>query len=158
MACESVDLDCAIRETVDMDLLSVHQWLYERTGGRVGHRIIGVPSLLLRTMGRRTGQVRVSALVYARDSGDYLLVASNGGSDRPPGWLFNIEAKPDVEIQVGQRRTSARARIVTADDPGYPRLWQAVNDNNHGRYTGYQVKTSRKIPVVVITPAAPAAA
>ena len=136
-----------------MDLLRVHQWLYERTGGGVGHRTIGVPSLLLRTTGRRTGQVRVSALVYARDGADYLLVASNGGSDRPPGWLFNIEARPDVEIQVGRRRAPARARIVTAGDPGYPRLWQAVNDNNHGRYSGYQAKTTRKIPVIVVTPA-----
>lgn len=136
-----------------MDLLSVHQRLYERTDGRIGHRLIGVPSALLRTKGRRSGQTRTSALVYARDGGDYLLVASNGGSDRPPGWLFNIEAEPAVEFQVGRQRIAARARIVTADDPGHPRLWQAVNDNNHDRYNGYQGKTGRKIPVVVITPA-----
>lgn len=137
-----------------MDLLSVHQNLYERSGGRIGHGLIGVPSALLRTTGRRTGQARTSALVYARDGRDYLVVASNGGSDRPPGWLFNIEAEPNVEIQVGRMRTAASARIVTADDPGYPRLWKAVNDNNHGRYGRYQAKTSRKIPVVVVTPAA----
>jgi F420H(2)-dependent quinone reductase len=137
-----------------MDLLSVHQRIYERTGGRIGHRLIGVPSALLRTTGRRTGQVRTSALVYARDGRDYLLVASNGGSDRPPGWLFNIEARPDVEIQVGRTRTAARARVVTAGDPGYPRLWQAVNEGNHGRYDRYQARTGRKIPVVVVTPAA----
>jgi F420H(2)-dependent quinone reductase len=148
-----VDPDGRISETAAMDLLSVHQRLYERTDGRIGHRLIGVPSALLRTTGRRSGKVRTSALVYARDGDDYLLVASNGGSDRPPGWLFNIEAEPDVEIQVGRMRTAARARIVTADDPGYPRLWKAVNDNNHGRYGGYQAKTSRKIPVVVVTPA-----
>ena len=136
-----------------MDLLSVHQRIYERTGGRIGHRLIGVPSALLRTTGRRTGQVRTSALVYARDGRDYLLVASNGGSDRPPGWLFNIEARPDVEIQVGRTRTTARARIVTTGDPDYPRLWKAVNDGNHGRYDRYQGRTSRKIPVVVVTPA-----
>lgn len=130
----------------------MHQRLYERTGGFLGHRMIGVPTGLLRTTGRRTGQARTSALVYARDGGDYLLVASNGGSDRPPGWLFNIDAEPRVEFQVGRKRVSARARIVTADDPGYPRLWQAVNDNNHGRYGRYQAKTGRKIPVVVVTP------
>jgi F420H(2)-dependent quinone reductase len=83
-----------------MDLLSVHQRIYERTGGRIGHRLIGVPSALLRTTGRRTGQVRTSALVYARDGRDYLLVASNGGSDRPPGWLFNIEARTSRKIPV----------------------------------------------------------
>jgi F420H(2)-dependent quinone reductase len=135
-----------------MDLLTLHQRLYERTGGRVGHRLIGVPSALLRTTGRRTGEPRTSALVYARDGGDYLVVASNGGSDRPPGWLYNIEAKPEVGMQVGRRQFAGTARVVTADDPEYPRLWDAVNDNNHGRYRRYQANTSRKIPVVVITP------
>ncbi len=135
-----------------MDLLTVHQRLYERSGGRVGHRLIGVPSALLRTTGRRTGQTRTSALVYARDGGNYLVVASNGGSGRPPGWLFNIEAKPDVELQVGRQQFRARARIVRPDDSDYPRLWDAVNKNNHGRYHRYQAKTSRQIPVVVITP------
>jgi deazaflavin-dependent oxidoreductase (nitroreductase family) len=135
-----------------MDLLTLHQRLYERTDGRIGHRLIGVPSALLRTTGRRTGQQRASALVYARDGGDYLVVASNGGSDRPPGWLFNVEAKPDVEFQVGRQRFGARARVVGGDDPEHSRLWEIVNANNHGRYRRYQTKTTRKIPVVVITP------
>jgi F420H(2)-dependent quinone reductase len=135
-----------------MDLLTVHQRLYEATDGRIGHRLIGVPSALVRTTGRHTGQTRTSALVYARDGDDYLVVASNGGSDRPPGWLFNVKAKPEVEIQVGRNRRAATARLVTADDPGYPRLWDAVNANNHDRYRRYQAKTDRKIPVVVITP------
>jgi deazaflavin-dependent oxidoreductase (nitroreductase family) len=135
-----------------MDLLTLHQRLYERTDGRIGHRLIGVPSALLRTTGRRTGQPRTSALVYARDGGDYLIVASNGGSDRPPGWLFNIEAKPDVEFQVGRQRVAAMARVVGGDDAEHSRLWEIVNANNHGRYRRYQAKTARKIPVVVITP------
>ncbi len=136
-----------------MNLLSLHQWLYSKTGGRVGHRLIGVPSLLLRTTGRKSGTIRTSALVYAKDGDSYLLVASNGGSDRPPGWLFNIQADPKVEIQVGRCTTPATARVVNAADPEYPRLWKAVNDNNHGRYDGYQAKTSRAIPVVAVTPA-----
>jgi deazaflavin-dependent oxidoreductase (nitroreductase family) len=106
----------------------------------------------LRTTGRRTGQVRTSALIYARDGRDYLLVASNGGSDRPPGWLFNIEAEPKAKFQVGRARMPATARILEADDLGYPRLWKLVNDNIHRRYDGYQAKTSRKIPIVVVTP------
>lgn len=136
-----------------MNLLSLHQWLYSKTGGRVGHRLIGVPSLLLRTTGRKSAAIRTSALVYAKDGDSYLLVASNGGSDRPPGWLFNIQADPKVEIQVGRWATPATARVVNAADPEYPRLWKAVNDNNHGRYDGYQAKTSRAIPVVAVTPA-----
>lgn len=136
-----------------MDLLTLHQRLYERTDGRIGHRMIGVPCLLLRTTGRRTGQTRTSALVYARDGQDYVLVASNGGSDRAPGWLFNIEARPEVEIQVGRRRIPATARVVPATDPSYPRLWKLVNDRNFGRYDRYQTKTERPIPLVAATPA-----
>jgi F420H(2)-dependent quinone reductase len=136
-----------------MNVLSVHQWLYSRSGGRIGHRLIGVPCLLLRTTGRKSGTVRTSALVYAKDGDSYLLVASNGGADRPPGWLFNIQAQPKVGIQVGTAARPATATVVNAGDPGYPRLWKAVNDNNHGRYDRYQAKTSRPIPVVVVTPA-----
>jgi F420H(2)-dependent quinone reductase len=135
-----------------MNLLTLHQRLYERTGGRVGHRLIGVPSALLYTTGRRTGQPRTSALVYARDGADYVVVASNGGSDRPPGWLFNIEAKPDIELQVGRRRFAATARVVGGNDPEHARLWELVNAGNRGRYRRYQAKTSRAIPVVVIRP------
>jgi deazaflavin-dependent oxidoreductase (nitroreductase family) len=135
-----------------MDLLMLHQRVYERTGGRMGHRLIGVPSALLRTTGRRTGQPRTSALVYARDGRDYLVVASNGGSDKPPGWLFNIEAKPEVELRVGRQQFAATARVVDGDDPEHQRLWEIVNANNHGRYRRYQTRTARKIPVVVLTP------
>ena len=85
-----MDPDGQIGETAAMDLLSVHQRLYERTDGRIGHRLIGVPSALLRTTGRRSGKVRTSALVYARDGDDYLLVASNGGSDRPPTGFISL--------------------------------------------------------------------
>jgi len=145
-----------------VNLLTVHQWLYERSGGRIGNRLISLRFLLLRTTGRRTGQPRTVVLAYARDAAgpagaDYLLVASNNGSDRPPGWLFNITGDPHVEIQDGTRRIAATARIVTPSDPGYERLWQVVNDHNHGRYRGYQARTSRPIPVVVLTPTAPAA-
>jgi deazaflavin-dependent oxidoreductase (nitroreductase family) len=143
----------AAGKNTGMDLLNLHQRLYERTDGRIGHRMIGVPSLLLRTTGRKTGQPRTSALVYARDGQDYVLVASNGGSDRPPGWLFNIEARPDVEIQVGRKRSPATAQVVQATDPNYPRLWKLVNERNHGRYDRYQTQTERPIPLVAVTSA-----
>ncbi len=135
-----------------MDLLTLHQRLYQSTDGRLGHRIIGVPCLLLRTTGRRTGQTRTSALVYARDGQDYVLVASNGGSDRPPGWLYNLEARPGAEIQVGRIRSRASVRVLRPDDPDYARLWKLVNDNNHGRYNQYQTRTRRPIPLVAVSP------
>src|SRR4051812_22622206 len=98
--------------TVTGQILQIHGRIYERTGGRVGHKMIGVPTLLLRTKGRRSGQPRTNALVYARDGQDYLVVASNGGSDQSPGWLLNLKADPDVEIQIGRERRSAKARVV----------------------------------------------
>jgi len=114
--------------------------------------MIGVPTLLLRTTGRRSGATRTNALVYARDGDQYLVVASNGGADQPPAWLHNLRAQPEVEIQVGRDRHGATARIVERGDPDYDRLWPIVNDNNRSRYEGYQRHTTRPIPVIAITP------
>jgi F420H(2)-dependent quinone reductase len=133
--------------------LRVHEAIYKGTDGRVGHKMIGVPTLLLRTTGRRTGAARTNALVYARDGDDYLVVASNGGADKAPGWYFNLREKPDVEVQVGRDRRPARARVLEPADPDYARLWKIVNDNNRDRYDGYKKMTSRPIPIVALTPA-----
>jgi len=138
--------------SVTGQVLKLHERIYKRTDGRLGHRMIGVPTLLLDTTGRRTGKTRTNALVYARDGADYLVVASNGGSDSPPAWLHNLRAHADVGIQIGRRRSNGTARVVEASDPDYERLWQVVNDNNHDRYTAYQQETSRPIPVVAVTP------
>jgi len=132
--------------------LRLHERIYKGTDGRVGHNMIGVPSLLLSTTGRRSGAKRTSALVYARDGEDYLLVASNGGADRPPAWLLNIQARPDVEIQIAREHRQATARVVGPEDPDYERMWRAVNDNNRDRYAAYQRQTDRPIPIVAVTP------
>ncbi len=133
-------------------LLRLHEQVYKRTDGRVGHRMIGVPTLLLRTTGRRSGATRTNGLVYARDGHDYLVVASNGGADRPPAWLHNLQAKPDVEIQIARERRNGTARIVEPSDPDYARLWEIVNNNNRDRYRAYQKRTSRAIPVIAVRP------
>jgi deazaflavin-dependent oxidoreductase (nitroreductase family) len=130
--------------------INFHQLVYERTDGRLGHRMAVVPSLLLRTVGRRTGQPRTSALVYARVGDEYVVVASNGGADRPPGWLHNVKAQPEVEIQVGRRHIPATARVVERGAPDYEQLWRAVNDGNHHRYESYQQRTERPIPLVAL--------
>src|SRR5436305_501717 len=127
-------------------VLHIHEAIYKATGGWLGHRMVGVPTLLLRTTGRRSGAPRCNALVYARDGQDYLVVASNGGADRPPGWLFNLRAHPDAQIQIGRRRSQATSRVIEPGDPDYQRLWKIVNDNNHDRYTAYQKQTTRPIP------------
>jgi deazaflavin-dependent oxidoreductase (nitroreductase family) len=132
--------------------LRVHQMLYERSGGLVGHRLLGVPTLLLRTTGARTGLARTNALVYARDGDRYLVVASKGGADQAPAWLHNLRKNPEAEVQVGRTRCRAVAQIVARDDPDYTRLWRIVNENNAGRYDEYQTRTERPIPIVVLTP------
>jgi F420H(2)-dependent quinone reductase len=137
--------------------LRVHQALYEGTGGRLGHRAILVPTLLLTTTGRRSGRDRTVALAYARDGDDLVVVASNHGEDTDPAWLHNIRSDPAVGIQVGRDRGRGRARIVASGDPDHERLWALVNANNHGRYAGYQSRTSRPIPLVALTPESPAA-
>ena len=133
-------------------LLHVHQAVYDVSDGRVGHHMLGVPCLLLRTTGKRTGKSRTSALVYAREGADYVVVASLGGSDRAPAWLHNVRADPHVGVQVGRERSPAVATVVERGDADYARLWRSVNEVNRGRYDGYQAKTSRPIPLVRLTP------
>ena len=133
-------------------VLRIHDRIYKATDGRIGHKMIGVPTLLLRTTGRRSGATRTNALVYARDGDNYLVVASNGGADRPPAWLHNLKANADVEIQIGRERRRGTARVVEPSDPSYDRLWRIVNENNRDRYSGYQKLTDRPIPVVAVTP------
>ncbi|UGT45208.1 nitroreductase family deazaflavin-dependent oxidoreductase [Nocardia yamanashiensis] len=138
---------------VFVNVLRAHQWLYENSGGVVGHRLLfGNPTLLLRTVGRKTGQQRTNALTYARDGKDFLVTASNGGSPRPPGWLANVKADGQVEIQVGTKRIPVTATATYPDDPEYARRWGLVDKVNQGRYTEYQKKTSRPIAVVVMSP------
>ena len=133
--------------------MRLHGSLYVRTDGRVGHgMLVTVPSLLLRTTGRRSGAPRTTALSYARDGDDYVLVASNGARPNSPGWYFNLSADPRVELQVGRRRFSAVARTVGKGEPDYERLWRVVNAANHGRYDAYQARTARAIPLVVVHP------
>lgn len=134
--------------------LRVHQWVYEKSGGMVGHRILfGNPTLLLRTVGRKTGLPRTSALTYAKDGADFLVTASNGGSARPPGWLANVKARPECEIQVGRRAFPVVAQATLPGDPEYARRWGLVDAVNKGRYSEYQQKTRRPIAVVVLSPA-----
>lgn len=134
-------------------MLALHQAIYERTQGRIGHRLLGLPSLLLRTTGAKTAQERVSALVYAKDGATFLVVPSNGGADRAPGWYHNLRAQPNCEIQVGTRRLPARASIMDPDDAGFDRAWELANAANNQRFRGYQRSTSRRIPVVALSPA-----
>ena len=133
-------------------VLRFHDAVYQKTNGWIGHRTLVIPSLLLHTVGAKTGTARTTSLSYARDSGNYLVVASKSGDPKAPGWYHNLKADPNVEINVGPKRFGVTAKPVLPDDPDYARLWQIVNKNNGNRYEAYQKKTSRPIPVVVLTP------
>ncbi|RZS36541.1 deazaflavin-dependent oxidoreductase (nitroreductase family) [Herbihabitans rhizosphaerae] len=108
----------------------------------------------MHTVGAKTGRARTNGLVYGRDGERYLVVPSNGGAARAPGWYHNVRARPECEIQIGTDRRDAIASMVTREDPDFERLWKIVNSVNHNRYDAYQKATERPIPIVVLTPTA----
>jgi len=134
----------------DISLLGAeHIKRYRETDGEVGYLWNGVPTLLLTTIGRSSGQPRTSALIYGRDGDDYLVVASMGGAPEHPQWYRNLIATPAAEIQVRGEHIPVAAR--TADEGEKPRLWSIVTDY-WPNYDVYQTRTERAIPVVVLTP------
>jgi deazaflavin-dependent oxidoreductase (nitroreductase family) len=130
----------------------VHEHIgrYVATGGEDGHEWRpGVPTLLLTTTGRKSGQLRRSALIYGRDGGNYLVVASQGGAPTHPSWYLNLSAYPEVEVQVGPETLRARARTAAGDER--PALWDRMSEI-WPAYREYQTKTEREIPVVILEP------
>jgi len=143
-----MDLQGLFEQLVGRYFLSLHQWMFEATDGRVSW-LGGLPVLLLRTIGRKTGSERTAALVYLQDGDELVIVASNGGSDRPPSWLLNLKETPTVGVQIGRDRRQMQARI--ADPAERRRLWPLVNAQNGGRYDTYQSRTEREIPLVILS-------
>jgi deazaflavin-dependent oxidoreductase (nitroreductase family) len=126
-----------------------HIRAYRETGGEVGYIWNGVPTLLLTSTGRRTGQNRTSALIFARDADDYLVVASMGGAPSHPMWYLNLQANPEATIQVKAETLGVVAHTASAAEK--PRLWKIVTDV-WPNYDVYQTRTDRDIPVVVLSP------
>jgi deazaflavin-dependent oxidoreductase (nitroreductase family) len=120
------------------------------TDGAEGHLWRGVPTLLLTTIGRRSGRARRTPLIYGRDGDAYLVVASKGGAPQHPAWYRNLAANPDARVQVLGDRIAVRAR--TADDDERARLWPVMTAI-WPAYDEYQAKTQRRIPLVVLEPA-----
>src|SRR3954452_17503843 len=121
---------------------------YRETDGEVGHEWKkGSTILLLTTKGRRSGEERTTPLIYQPYDGAHLVVASKGGWDQPPGWYRNLEADPDVEVQVKGDRFRARARTATPDKK--PDMWRTMTAM-WPDYDDYQARTDREIPVVVL--------
>jgi F420H(2)-dependent quinone reductase len=127
-------LGCSVRHTpgsyVIGPYLLLHQRVYRFTHGAVGRHVAGRRALLLHTVGRKTGQPRTTALIYARDGDHYVVVASCGGAPRHPAWFRNLEANPEVQVQVGRQHRPAHARVAEAEER--ERLWDLVNEKNRG--------------------------
>ena len=99
----------------------IDPWILRRSKGKVGSQIYGLPALLLTSVGRRSGQQRVSPLLYLRDGDDFVVVGTNFGQEHHPGWTANLIAEPDAEIEVGPERMAVRAEL--ADTDTWNRLW-----------------------------------
>ncbi|MFF3854859.1 nitroreductase family deazaflavin-dependent oxidoreductase [Micromonospora sp. NPDC002575] len=130
-----------------VDWVADHVRRYVATDGADGGTFHGYDALLVTTRGRRSGQLRRTALIYGRDDDRVVLVASNGGSATHPAWYLNLVADPEVKIQIGAERFRGRAR--TASTQERPRLWELMT-NVFPTYAKYQRDTDREIPVVVV--------
>lgn len=122
-----------------------HVALYRLFGGRW----VGKHTLILTTTGRKSGRQRSTPLLYVRDGGDYIIVASNGGEDRYPGWWHNIRQNPSVQIQVGRKIIACRA--VRASGEATPRLWAKLTAIYDG-YRTYRGHTQRELTIFRLTP------
>jgi deazaflavin-dependent oxidoreductase (nitroreductase family) len=129
------------------DWVNEHIRGYVESGGEKGHRWRGVNTLLLTTRGRKSGQLRRTALIYGRDGDRYLIVASIGGAPKHPNWYLNLVANPEVTVQVGPEVFQARARTATPEEK--PPLWKTMA-TIFPTYDSYQAKTDRDIPVVIL--------
>lgn len=110
---------------------------------------VGRDVLILITKGTKSGAIRENPLVYSRDKGHYVIVASKGGAPTHPAWYHNLVAHPDVTVEVLGTKFPARAHIAEGDE--YERLYgrhAAINPTFHE----YRKRTTRKIPVVVLEP------
>jgi deazaflavin-dependent oxidoreductase (nitroreductase family) len=126
-----------------------HVRRYRETDGEVGYIWNGVPTLLLTTTGRKSGEQRTSALIFGRDGEDYILVASMGGAPTHPQWYRNLSANPRATLQVKGDVFRVVARTASEDEK--VRLWNIVT-SYWPNYDVYQSRTERSIPIVVLSP------
>lgn len=135
---------------------AAHATLYRATGGLLGRKLRtgaafphGAPVCLLITIGRKSGKARTAPLLYLRDGDRLVVVASKGGMPSHPLWYLNLQAHPEVLVQIGREKRSMRAR--TADEQERAELWPRLVDM-YSDYAQYQEWTDRRIPVVICEP------
>jgi deazaflavin-dependent oxidoreductase (nitroreductase family) len=130
--------------------MGAHATVYRVTNGLVGHRIPGLPPmLLLDHVGAKSGVKRTTPLLYLTDGDDLVIVASKGGHPKHPSWLHNLRAHPDTTVQVGSEHRPVHARVANPEERA--RLWPRVV-GTYSSYDDYQRRTNREIPLVILEP------
>jgi len=126
-----------------------HVKRYEETDGEVGYDWgdHGAHILILTTIGRKSGVERKNALIYREVEGGYAIVSSNGGAESHPAWHFNLEADPNVKVQIKADRFAARARVATDEERA--RIWPLMTEI-WPDYDTYTTRTDRQIPIVIL--------
>ena len=130
---------------------AVHRGVLKVSGGRLGWDAQNMPVLELTTTGRKSGRPHSIMLTSPVQEGDTIVVvASRGGDDHHPAWFLNLQANPQVEVAMkGGARRRMRARVATPEERA--RLWPLVIAD-HKNYAGYQTRTQREIPLVLLEP------
>lgn len=126
-----------------------HAWILRRSGGRLGRRFLGAPVLVLRTIGRKSGQPRESPMFFLSHADGFAVVASNAASPRPPAWWLNLQAHPDAAVLVPGGWHALRGRRAT--DAETAELWPRFVEMYRG-YDHYKEVATREMPVVVLEP------
>ncbi len=129
--------------------LFFHNYIYIYSNGRIGKLLQGRPCLILYSTGAKTNLLRKNVLVFLKEADQICLVASKGGSPTNPGWYHNLISNPKCEIQIGINKYNAIAREIFDDERD--EWWHKMDYMNKGGYSNYQLRTSRKIPVLVLT-------
>jgi deazaflavin-dependent oxidoreductase (nitroreductase family) len=140
-----------IKDQLSRSVTTIHRTVFIASNGRVGGRALGMPVVLLTTTGRTSGKPRQTMLTSPLMLGEkVMLVASNGGDDREPSWCQNLRRTPAVELTIEGANRRMVAHIAEGDERAA--LWPQITAA-HANYAGYQRKTDRELPVVVLEPA-----
>jgi deazaflavin-dependent oxidoreductase (nitroreductase family) len=134
------------------DWVGIHIREYVESDGQKGYYWRGMATLLLTTRGRKSGKLRRTALLFGRDGGNHLLVASYGGGPKHPYWYLNLVANPEARIQVGAEKLKVRAR--TADPQEKQRLWPVMSKifPTYDVYLDKAREAGREIPLIILEP------
>lgn len=139
----------SLRRWLIRAMSKTHLAVQRLSRGRFLSRVAGMPVLLLTTTGRQSGKPRTTPLTFFRDGANLVVIASNGGADRPPDWSLNLQQSPRAVVQIGTDELTVQARTASPEER--ERLWVGITATYSG-YARYQKKTTRQIPVLILTP------